>query len=410
MRLIRARAGYRPIIRVSKPQTVFLKGKGLTAIFILDGKRFILDGLDLIVDVPDLPLDRTALFLCKGADLTLRNCTITVLNPAGRPFTLFRTAPPEDPSGRASRIRLDRTFMRGMPRSAFDLSGSPAEVAIARSALILGAGPLIACQPAGTTGTRRIHLFRSLLACGGPILEIPSSAATARPDSVSVRALGTTFARIEGASRIKPDRLAFEETRARRASLLARPGQHLLRMGAWLASGEARTVEVADLAAARGLALDRSRKHRVGDRLAGLARAGTRRPGRSGGPCPRASGDAGPGGLALPVSEGEDRRFLRPADDPRQGGGPGTPRARVGADLRRRGEPLEGRPRPLPPRADGGPGRSGPSPGHGHRDSRMFSDPDARRDLAGDPGRAVAIRPRARPWCGRPSGRRRARR
>ena len=107
-RLIRARAGYRPIVRVEEPKIDFLKGRGLTAVFILDGKRLILDGLDLIVNVPDLPLDRTALFLCKGADLTLRNCTITVLNPAGRPFTLFRTAPPDAPSDRASRIRLER--------------------------------------------------------------------------------------------------------------------------------------------------------------------------------------------------------------------------------------------------------------------------------------------------------------
>ena len=250
-RLIRARAGYRPIVRVEEPKIDFLKGRGLTAVFILDGKRLILDGLDLIVNVPDLPLDRTALFLCKGADLTLRNCTITVLNPAGRPFTLFRTAPPDAPSDRASRIRLDGTFVRGTSRSAFDLSGSPAEVAVTRSALILGAGPLIACQPAGTTAVRRIHLIRSLLACRGPILEIASSAATARPDSVVVRALGTTFARIEGAS---PSSLIVSHEKR------PEPGGHLSWLGdantfsgwgAWLSSGEGQTVEVADLDAAR---------------------------------------------------------------------------------------------------------------------------------------------------------------
>lgn len=252
-RLIRARAGYRPIVRIEEPKIDFLKGRGLTAVFILDGKRLILDGLDLIVNVPDLPLDRTALFLCKGADLTLRNCTITVLNPAGRPFTLFRTAPPEAPSDRASRIRLDGTFVRGTSRSAFDLSGSPAEVAVTRSALILGAGPLLACQPAGTTAVRRIHLIRSLLACRGPILEIASSATTARPDSVFVRALGTTFARIEGAS--PSSLIVSHERRPEPGGRLSWLGEAntFSGWGAWLSSGEGLTVEVANLGAVRGV-------------------------------------------------------------------------------------------------------------------------------------------------------------
>ena len=250
-RLIRARAGYRPIVRVEEPKIDFLKGRGITAVFILDGKRLILDGLDLIVNVPDLPLDRTALFLCKGADLTLRNCTITILNPAGRPFTLLRTAPPEGPSDRVSRIRLDGTFVRGASRSAFDLSGGAAEIAVTRSVLILDAGPLIACQPAGTTGVRRFHIIRSLLACRGPILEIAGSATTARPDSVVVRALGTTFARIEEAS--ASSLIVSQERRPE-------PGGHLSWLGdanrfsgwgSWLSSGEGRTVEVANLGAAR---------------------------------------------------------------------------------------------------------------------------------------------------------------
>ena len=72
-RLIRARPGYRPIIRIEESQLDAVRSQ--RAVFVLDRKNLTLDGIDLVVDVARLPSDQTALFSCTGASLTLRNCS-----------------------------------------------------------------------------------------------------------------------------------------------------------------------------------------------------------------------------------------------------------------------------------------------------------------------------------------------
>ena len=80
------------------------------AVLVLKGKNLTLDGIDLIVDMRELSRTQTAIFLCTGANLTLRNCSITILNQtAGAPITLIRAE--------AGRAAADARSTREMPDS-----------------------------------------------------------------------------------------------------------------------------------------------------------------------------------------------------------------------------------------------------------------------------------------------------
>ena len=80
--------------------------------FVLARKTLILEGIDLIVDGRELWRTQTALFHCTGANLTLRNCSITILNQAGSgvPLSLIRTEPD---SSRRNHIRIEGCLIRG---------------------------------------------------------------------------------------------------------------------------------------------------------------------------------------------------------------------------------------------------------------------------------------------------------
>src|SRR5262249_17380069 len=116
-RLIRARPGFRPIIRIERPSLETVRQQAAreqvagqqTAFLALDRKSLTLDGLDLILDASALSRGQTALFGCAGSNLTLRNCTITILNTQRAAFTVIRV----EPSAQPSRIRLEGTLVRG---------------------------------------------------------------------------------------------------------------------------------------------------------------------------------------------------------------------------------------------------------------------------------------------------------
>ena len=55
--------------------------------------ELVLDGIDLVVDVRDIYPEQTALFSCTASTLTLRNCSITVLNHNGTSFSVVRVEP-----------------------------------------------------------------------------------------------------------------------------------------------------------------------------------------------------------------------------------------------------------------------------------------------------------------------------
>ena len=193
-RLVRARPGFRPIVKVEPPKLPVVREQ--TAVIVLEGKQLVLDGLDLVVDVDELPRHQTALFECAAGALTLRDCTITVLNPRGTAFSVVRTSA----AARPSRVRLERCYIRGPSQSAFELAGGPCDVVVSRSVLFTGAAPLVR-EPGRDRGSeRKLSFVRSVLGCRAPVIDLDVPPGGQRPKSLSVRALACTFAAIKGAS------------------------------------------------------------------------------------------------------------------------------------------------------------------------------------------------------------------
>jgi eukaryotic-like serine/threonine-protein kinase len=198
-RLIRARGGVRPMIKVEYTGNEIIKDQA--AKFILGGAKvdsLIFEGIDFAVNVRDLPDHQSTLFLCQGADLTLRDCSVTILNAndaarANR-FSVFRV----EEGAKPNRIVLERTSIRGPIGTLIDLAASRAEVVMSRSLILGDAFPLIVAQPA-EKGARSFHFYRSLLVSRGNVMEL-----VGRSNPPSVRSLGTTFARLEGGNGSAP--------------------------------------------------------------------------------------------------------------------------------------------------------------------------------------------------------------
>jgi serine/threonine-protein kinase len=194
-RVIRAREGIRPMIRIDFTSNEIVKEQ--TAKVILGGTKtdhLILEGLDIAVDVRDLPDHQTALFLCQGAELTLRNCSLTVVNANDSSrvnrFSIFRVEEGVKPN----RIVLERSMIRGPVRTLFDIGSARASIVFDRSIVIGDSGPLIVLEP-NEKAARTLYFHRSVIATRGPVLEI-----TGRSPLPLVRSLGSTFARVDGAT------------------------------------------------------------------------------------------------------------------------------------------------------------------------------------------------------------------
>lgn len=242
--LLRAGPGRRPILRIDRPRLDILKEQ--PALFVLDGKHLYLDGIDLIVNVQDLSRKNTALFSCKGGGLTLHNCTITVVNSQNLPFTLIRAAG----NSRPSQIRVEDSYLRGSSMSMVEVVGGGVEVAIVRSVLLGGQGPLVAATGNAPAGDRKIHLDRSVLANRGPIFEMSTPDAS-RPTMLTVRALGSTFARFRSDPLLSL--VAFRDPIGDVKDVLNWLGEHnsFLGWNDWSSIGNGHLVKVASLAEAR---------------------------------------------------------------------------------------------------------------------------------------------------------------
>jgi eukaryotic-like serine/threonine-protein kinase len=198
-RLIRARPGIRPIIRVERSSQESVRDQ--SAVFMLDRKALTLDGIDLVLSARELAPRQTALFSCSGASLTLRNCTITIVDPAASGsesgIDVFRTG---SATTRPTRIRLERSLVRGKFAAGIDINGGPCEVVLNQSLMIGRPGPLVRVQGADSAAERRLFLCRSVLVSPGPVIAKARSAggSTARP--LSVWAYGTSFGRLQGTS------------------------------------------------------------------------------------------------------------------------------------------------------------------------------------------------------------------
>ena len=188
-RLIRARTGIRPMVKVEPTAQPAVREQ--EAKFVLGGARIeqlTFEGIDFAVDVRDLPIHQTTLFLCRGAEVTLRDCSISLFNAGDRKFSLFRLLE----GTRTNRVVLDRTTIRGPIRTLIEIGAARAEVVLDRSLVIAEASPLIAVDFAERP-SRSLYLSRSLVASSGSLVEWAGKAS-----AMQVRALGSTFARVEG--------------------------------------------------------------------------------------------------------------------------------------------------------------------------------------------------------------------
>jgi eukaryotic-like serine/threonine-protein kinase len=261
-RLIRARPGFRPVVRVERPVQDSLKAQ--PAVFVLEGSQLVLDGIDLVVDVGEMTVNQSALFLCRGSSLVLDNCTVTVLNGSKRPFALVQT---EDPSPSLttstnpkapSQIRLERTLVRASSLTGFELISGTAEVVVSRSVFVSGGGPFVQVETSARTdpsAARHIHVVRSVVACGGPVLRMEGTAPAQSSGVPAFRALGSTFARLKGAE-ANPVlvEIGGEGTSSPREVLdwLGSDNSYA-GWAVWLAAGSTRATVVANLAAARSV-------------------------------------------------------------------------------------------------------------------------------------------------------------
>jgi eukaryotic-like serine/threonine-protein kinase len=247
-RLIRARNGLRPIVRIERTTQDAVRKQA--AVFVLDHKSLVLDGIDLIVDARDLSRTQTAIFLCIGAKLTLKNCTITILNhAAGTPLSVVRTeaAAPRSPS----LVRLERCLIRGAFTHGFRLSGGPCDLVLRDSVVVARGGPLVGFDGCDVAPECRIFVVQSLMAGPGPIIESTAETAAGSREPLFVRAFGSVFGRLHGAGTASV--IAANDSIRPAAKLIDWSGDGNLFAG-WMgffACGVDRTLTVTDVAAAR---------------------------------------------------------------------------------------------------------------------------------------------------------------
>jgi serine/threonine-protein kinase len=247
-RVIRARSGFRPIIRAERPTSDYLAT--MPGVIVLDRKTLVLESLDLVVNVRELPTAQSSLFCCSGSDLTVRNCTITLSNPAGQSFCLVRA---EGSAARGSRVRFENCLVRGSLSTGFELGKGSVEVVFRESVLLGSQGPVVRSTVVDRTSDHRFYTVGSLLACRGPAFELKAEAGLAgqKPRPLTVRALETALGRFQGAGIASVVSTTKSDSSPR--DQLDWSGRQNLFCGwkGFFSSGADHTVRVASLAALR---------------------------------------------------------------------------------------------------------------------------------------------------------------
>ena len=192
-RWIRASEGFRPIIVIEPGRGELAVGQ--SAYLELGEKELVLEGLDLVVDITSFSRSIAALISLRGGSLTLRDCTLTLVNHSNQPFSVLKT----EPSGNPSRFLLDRSIVRGSFHSIIDVGPGPVQAALTRSLVFNGTGGAIldSGQGAGPLD-REIAIVRSILAtANSTIVRSSTMASVKRRKKLVIRALGSTFAHFQ---------------------------------------------------------------------------------------------------------------------------------------------------------------------------------------------------------------------
>ncbi len=193
LRLIRARKGRRSIIKIETP--TIAGARESAAVCTLERKHLILDGIDVIVNVRELTTRQTALFALKSAELTLRDCTVTIINPGGQAFVFARA---DSTAAQPSRIRIERSLLRGGFGPSFELAGGHGQLSLFESAVIASGGPLVRLTNVEAGETRRLWFVDSFLFGPGPIVDLRAVEVKLNA-ALGITAHGSTFGRWQGA-------------------------------------------------------------------------------------------------------------------------------------------------------------------------------------------------------------------
>ena len=239
---VRARPGFRPIVSVEGAKKE--GGSKASAMIDLEGRTLLLEGLDLVVDVKE---GASALFESRGGNLTLRNCTVTVLNRGESPFSVVRVSP--GATGRNSSIRFERTMVRGELGSVLDLAGGAANVLIDQSVLVNGLGSAVLLS--GPAAERAFFFDRSLVATRGAAFESLENLTQSKSRGISVRALGTSFVHLSTPARASLFLFRGEGGGASEQVSWMGDLNTFSGWGSWLAVGSEPSIRVSDLSAAR---------------------------------------------------------------------------------------------------------------------------------------------------------------
>ena len=181
-RLIRARPGYRPIVRIERSSSEAVRKQ--PAVFVLDRQNLILDGIDLVVDVRDVSPEQTALFSCAGS--TSDPEELLDHDPQSSATRRSRSSGSNRLGRVPTRIRLERTLVRGGFAAGVDLAGGSTELALNKSVIVGGPGPLVRVDRRSVRARKRDSSSSTASSPGrGPIIEL-SRNEHAGPDQAAV--------------------------------------------------------------------------------------------------------------------------------------------------------------------------------------------------------------------------------
>lgn len=244
-RLIRAGEGVRPVIKIEGTSSDAVRA--LPGVFALDGRTLILDSVDLVVNVRDLGMNQRALFHCAGSRLTLRNCTVTIVNPLRLPFVFLRA---DDAGGRESRVRIEDSLIRGDVAPLIELGRGSTELMISRS-VFFGDGAIARLADADPPARHRLYGLGSALGTRGPCFDLGSGRAADGAPRLSVKFHDTAFGRFAGpgvsslATSADPDAELAQALRWRGSSNLYSG------WGSYFATGPEATIRAGNLQAFR---------------------------------------------------------------------------------------------------------------------------------------------------------------
>jgi serine/threonine-protein kinase len=245
-RVIRARPGYRPVVAFERPWNDSAPAR--PALVDLADKSLVLEGLDLVIDPGSLGPTQSAVFLCRGGALTLRDCTVTLaLGRTMVPFSLVKTA-----AGREkSRVLFERTYVRGSCSSVVEVSAGLSDVVISRSVVLNGQGVGVSFTASGAGKRGQVSVVRAVMVTGRAAFELADTPPGEKPRPVAVRALGSTFARFRSPMAASLVAARFEAGAPTDLVDWLGDANTFAGWSGWLSTGAGRAVRVPDLSAAR---------------------------------------------------------------------------------------------------------------------------------------------------------------